>query len=214
MPSISGIMMSISTTSMFGSRLQVPDRVAPVVVRDDDHAAVLEQRRQREDVAHVVVDDHDALALQRLVGRRAAPSARRDALPASSRDRGAGRGSPARAGARASGCPARSVLRARLRQPLSAFGSVVAAVDDDRQAVRAAAPRRLPVRRRRRPAQARSASSTMQSTRLLRIISDAVARSSRGQDPDVVGRRDCRTSSSRRAGSAATTSRFRSGGRA
>ena len=53
-------------------RLQMADRVAAVVVRHDDHALVLEQRRQREDVAHVVVDDHHALALQHFVRSRAA----------------------------------------------------------------------------------------------------------------------------------------------
>ena len=64
MPSISGIMMSISTMSIVGSALDQADRLAAVVGRDDDHALLVEHGGQREDVAHVVVDDQRLLALQ------------------------------------------------------------------------------------------------------------------------------------------------------
>ena len=67
MPSISGIMMSISTMSMSGSVLQDADRVAAVVGRDDHHVVLLQHRGQREDVAHVVVDDQHLLAREHAV---------------------------------------------------------------------------------------------------------------------------------------------------
>ena len=85
MPSISGIMMSISTMSMSGSRLQHVDRVAAVVGRDDHHVVLLEHRGQREDVADVVVDDQHLLAGQQLVRAGAARRACGAAPPAASR---------------------------------------------------------------------------------------------------------------------------------
>ena len=66
MPSISGIMMSISTTSMPRVVGHAVDRLAAVVGPHDVHAVLFQHGGQREDVAHVVVDDQHALAGQRL----------------------------------------------------------------------------------------------------------------------------------------------------
>src|SRR5919106_817245 len=49
--------------------LDLLDRVAAVVRRDDLHSLLIEHRGEREDVAHVVVDDERALAFQYPVRR-------------------------------------------------------------------------------------------------------------------------------------------------
>ena len=67
-PSISGIMMSIRTMSIVGLGLEDADGVATRLGGDDDHVAPLQDARQREDVADVVVDDQDLLAREDLVG--------------------------------------------------------------------------------------------------------------------------------------------------
>ena len=67
-PSISGIMMSMSTMSMSGFVLQDADGVAAVVGGHDHHVVFFQHGRQGEDVAHVVVDDQHLLAGQQLVG--------------------------------------------------------------------------------------------------------------------------------------------------
>ena len=59
MPSISGIMMSISTMSTWPGSAENADRVAAVVGRHDDHVVLLQHAGQREDVADVVVHDQD-----------------------------------------------------------------------------------------------------------------------------------------------------------
>ena len=51
-----------------GVRLDEADRLAAGFGRDDRHAFVVENGREGEDVAHVVVDDQRLLALQRAVG--------------------------------------------------------------------------------------------------------------------------------------------------
>ena len=53
--------------SMLGSVSHQADRVAAVVGRDDHHAVLVEHRREREDVAHVVVDDQHLLAFEHAV---------------------------------------------------------------------------------------------------------------------------------------------------
>ncbi len=67
-PSISGIMMSISTMSICGSAATMADGLAAVVGPDDVHAVLFQHGGQREDVAHVVVDDQHLLAGQRPAG--------------------------------------------------------------------------------------------------------------------------------------------------
>ena len=93
------------------------DRRAPVVVRDDLHALVLEQRREREDVAHVVVDDHRAPARPAPRAPRAARAARCDAPRACAAAAGAARARSGRAAPRACDASRTTVRRPSARQP-------------------------------------------------------------------------------------------------
>ena len=52
---------------MSGRRLEHLDALAAVLGEDDLHAVLLERARQREDVAHVVVDDEHLAAVERRV---------------------------------------------------------------------------------------------------------------------------------------------------
>ena len=61
-------MMSISTTSTSGVLLQHLDAVAAVLGEEHLHLVALEHAGQREDVAHVVVDDQHLLAGEHRVG--------------------------------------------------------------------------------------------------------------------------------------------------
>ena len=88
-------MMSISTTSTSGrARRSSVERVAARSrPRRTVHAVPLEDARQREDVADVVVDDQHLLARERRVARSCSASSMPALAPAAaSRRRGAGRG--------------------------------------------------------------------------------------------------------------------------
>ena len=61
-------MMSISTIATPGVDSSSAIASRPVFADSDPHPAALENARQREDVAHVVVDDEHQLALQVVVG--------------------------------------------------------------------------------------------------------------------------------------------------
>ena len=65
-PSISGIMMSISTMSTVGSSSRMRIASPAVVGRQDDHVVLFQDGGQGEDVPHVVVHDQHRLALQDL----------------------------------------------------------------------------------------------------------------------------------------------------
>ena len=67
MPSMSGIMMSISTTSRSAPSGEDVEGLPAIVGRSDLHAMFLEHRCQRKDVAHVVIDDQHLLAFERRV---------------------------------------------------------------------------------------------------------------------------------------------------
>ena len=61
---MSGIMMSMSTMLRSGVRSMISMALATVGRADHLHVVVLEQRRQREDVARVVIDHQDLAAAQ------------------------------------------------------------------------------------------------------------------------------------------------------
>ena len=62
-------MISISMASMSGSFCSRPMASRPLSADTILHLVLLQHRRQREDVAHVVVDDQHLLAGQRFVGQ-------------------------------------------------------------------------------------------------------------------------------------------------
>ena len=154
MPSISGIMMSIRTTSTSGCACSAADRIAAVVVRDDHHVVILEHARQREDVADVVVDDQHLLALQhfvRVVQRPRAPCGARRAVDASVAMQA--EASPGRAAARRVDLAHAGALGERTPASNS-LTSLPLAVEQNRRAVAAsrchyARAGRTPSRRRR-----------------------------------------------------------------
>ena len=70
---MTGIMMSISTMSMSGVTFEGGERLGAALGDHDVGVAAFEQRRQREDVAEVVVDDEDLAPSNGAVGVAARP---------------------------------------------------------------------------------------------------------------------------------------------
>ena len=154
-------MMSISTMSIVGSVSTQADRLAAVVGRDDDHAVFVEHGGQREDVAHVVVDDQRLLAVQRLGARRA--RLRRHARSAV---RHHGRAAMQQNAVCASSVSSDSRLaqaRSRCGAAASCFRQQRRRVQHDRQLADAGAPLDRPRARPRGPRSAIESSITTQS---------------------------------------------------